>query len=186
MEAISYFPYICNGKMINRRERSRSLLLFPQMNTDFQIKTIEQKVSDLLVNDPGYFLVDVKINTGNNVKVFVDADQGASIDRLVQYNRALYKQIDGSGLFADNNFSLEVSSPGLEEPLKLHRQYVKNTGRNVEVTEQTGIKREGKLAGVTEDGIVVEEERGKGKKKEIVTHAILFDNIKSTKIQIKF
>jgi len=54
------------------------------------------------------------------------------------------------------------------------------------VTEQTGIKREGKLAGVTEDGIVVEEERGKGKKKEIVTHAILFDNIKSTKIQIKF
>jgi ribosome maturation factor RimP len=172
--------------MINRRERSRSLLLFPQMNTELQIKTIEEKILEILGDDPGYFLVDVKINTGNNVKVFVDADQGASIDRLVQYNRVLYKQLDGSGLFSDNNFSLEVSSPGLDEPLKLHRQYVKNTGRNVEVIEQNGIKREGKLAGVTEDGIVVEEEKGKGKKKEVVTHAILFDNIKSTKIQIKF
>jgi ribosome maturation factor RimP len=156
------------------------------MNADLQIKTIEQKIVDLLANEPGYFLVEVKINTGNNVKVFVDADQGASIDRLVQYNRALYKQIDGSGLFADNNFSLEVSSPGLDEPLRLHRQYVKNMGRPVEVIEQSGIKREGRLAGVTVDGIVVEEEKGKGKKKEIVTHAILFDNIKSTKIQIKF
>jgi len=186
LEAISYFPYLCSGKMINRRERSRSLLLFPQMNADSQIKTIEEKISDLLVNDPGYFLVDIKINTGNNVKIFVDADHGASIDKLVQYNRALYKQIDGSGLFSDNNFSLEVSSPGLEEPLKLHRQYVKNTGRDVEVIENSGTKREGKLAGVTEEGIVVVEEKGKGKKKEIVTHAILFDNIKSTKIQIKF
>lgn len=186
MEAISYFPYLCIGKMINRRERSRSLLLFPQMNADLQIKTIEQKILDLLVNDPGYFLVDIKINAGNNVKIFVDADQGASIDKLVQYNRTLYKQLDGSGLFADNNFSLEVSSPGLDEPLKLHRQYVKNTGRNVEVIEQSGMRREGKLTGVTDDGIVVEEEKGKGKKKEIVAHAILFDNIKSAKIQIKF
>jgi ribosome maturation factor RimP len=156
------------------------------MNTDIQTKAIEQIISDLLANDPGYFLVDIKINTGNNVKVFIDADQGASIDKLVQYNRTLYKQIDGSGLFPDNNFSLEVSSPGLEEPLKLYRQYVKNTGRNVEVIEQSGIRLEGKLAAVSVDGIVVEEEKGKGKKKEMVTHTILFDNIKSTKIQIKF
>ncbi|MEJ0104215.1 MAG: ribosome maturation factor [Bacteroidota bacterium] len=156
------------------------------MSTDTQIRTIEQKVLDILADDPVYFLVEIKINAGNNIKVFIDADQGASIDRLVQYNRALYKQIDGTGLFPDNNFSLEISSPGLDEPLKLHRQYIKNTGRNIEVTNQEGIKTEGKLLSVAEDGIVVEEERGKGKKKEIIAHSILFDNIKSTKIQIKF
>lgn len=186
MEAISYFPYICSGKKINGRERSRSLLLFPQMSTDSQIRTIEQKVSDLLVSDPGYFLVEVKINAGNNVKVFVDADQGASIDKLVQYNRSLYKQIDGSGLFPDNNFSLEISSPGLDEPLKMYRQYLKNKGRLIEVIEQDGARKEGKLLEVTDMGIVLEEEKGKGKKKEIMAHSILFDHIKSTKIQIKF
>lgn len=186
MEAISYFPYICSGKMINGRERSRSLLLFPQMSTDSQIQFIEGRLSDLLAGESGYFLVEIKINSGNNVKVFVDADQGASIDKLVQYNRALYKQIEGAGLFPDNNFSLEVSSPGLDEPLKMHRQYIKNKGRFLEVTEQDGTRREGKLLDITDMGIVLEEEKGKGRKKEVMTHSILFNHIKSARIQIKF
>ncbi|MGC4035429.1 MAG: ribosome maturation factor [Chitinophagaceae bacterium] len=173
-------------KMSNRRERSRSLLLFPQMSIDTQINFIEQRVSELLADAPGYFLVETKINAGSNIKVFIDADNGASIDKLVQLNRALYKQIDGTGLFPDNNFSLEVSSPGIDEPLKLHRQYVKNKGRNIEIIEADGSRKEGKLLEVTEDGIVLEEEKGKGKKKEILTHSILFNNIKSAKIQIKF
>jgi len=186
LEAISYFPYLCSGNQTNRRERNRSLLLLSRMSTDSQIRTIEQKVLDMLAEDPGYFLVEIKINAGNNVKVFIDADHGASIDKLVRYNRTLYKQIEESILFPDNNFSLEVSSPGLDEPLKLHRQYIKNTGRNIEVTDLSGIKTEGKLLSVAENGIVIEEEKGKGKKKEIIEHPILFDNIKSTKIQIKF
>jgi ribosome maturation factor RimP len=81
---------------------------------------------------------------------------------------------------------LEVSSPGLDEPLKLRRQYLKNIGRGVEVTRIDGEKNEGKLLQVGETEIVVEEEKGKGKKKELVQHTIPFDNIKSTKIQIKF
>lgn len=156
------------------------------MSTDSQIQFIDEKVSDLLADEPGYFLVEIKINAGNNVKIFIDADQGASIDKLVHYNRALYKQIDGTGIFPDNNFSLEVSSPGLDEPLKMHRQYIKNKGRFLEVTELDGARKEGKLFDVTDMGIVLEEEKGKGRKKEIVTHSILFDHIKSTKIQIKF
>jgi ribosome maturation factor RimP len=47
-------------------------------------------------------------------------------------------------------------------------------------------KKEGKLLDTTEDGIIVEMETGKGKKKEIVQETILFNDIKSTKIQIKF
>jgi ribosome maturation factor RimP len=186
LEAISYLLYICSGNQTNRRERNRSLLLLSRMSTEIQSRTIEQNVMDLLAEDPGYFLVEIKINAGNNVKVFIDADPGASIDRLVQYNRRLYKKIEESGLFPDNNFSLEVSSPGLDEPLKLYRQYVKNKGRNIEVTDQNGLKTEGKMVEVAETGITVEEEKGKGKKREIIEHSILFENIKSTKIQIKF
>ncbi len=169
-----------------RRERSRSLLLFSGMNIELPITTIEQKVQELLATEPGYFLVEVKINAGNSIKVFIDADQGASIDKLVPYNRKLYKWIEENGLFPGNNFSLEISSPGLEEPLKLHRQYVKNIGRPVEVTMTDEIKLEGKLAGVEDAGIIVEEEKGKGKKKEIVRHTIPFDSIKTITVQIKF
>jgi ribosome maturation factor RimP len=186
LEAISNLPYLRNGNQTNRRERNRSLLLLSRMSTESQITTIEQKVLEMLANDPGYFLVEIKINGGNNIKAFIDADHGASIDRLVQYNRTLYKQIEGSGLFPDDLFSLEISSPGLDEPLKLRRQYVKNTGRNVEVIDKNESMIEGKLLSVTDTGIVVQEEKGKNKKKEIIEHSISFDNIKSTKIQIKF
>jgi ribosome maturation factor RimP len=156
------------------------------MNIEDQIRAMKQRVETLIRDEPGVFLVDIRIKPTNNVKVFVDADAGISIEKLVQYNRSLYKDIEESGFFPDGNFSLEVSSPGLDEPLKLHRQYFKNIGRNIEVVHNDGVKTEGKLLGITETEITVEEEKGKGKKKEWVTHAISFDNIKTTKIQIKF
>ena len=156
------------------------------MNIDSQIQAIEQKVMALIDPDPENFLVEVKIGPGNNIKVFVDADRGISIDRLAQYNRSLYRQIEESGLFPNNDFSLEISSPGLDEPLKLRRQYLKNIGRHVEVILKSGIKKEGKLIAAVEEGIMIEEEKGNKKKKEIVQHSLAYDDIKTTKIQIKF
>ena len=82
--------------------------------------------------------------------------------------------------------SLEVSSPGLDEPLKLKRQYIKNTGRNVEVILHDGSKVEGKLLAVNDADIQVEEVKGKNKKRETLQHTIRIDNIKTTKIQIQF
>ncbi len=156
------------------------------MNIDLQIQAIEQKVKTLISPDPENFLVDIKIRPGNNIKVFIDADHGVSIDKLAKYNRSLYRQIEESGLFANDDFSLEISSPGLDEPLKLHRQYVKNIGRDVEVILKDGIKREGKLMNATNDEIVIEEERGSKKKKEMVRYSISYNDIKTTKIKIKF
>lgn len=164
----------------------RSLLLFLPMNEEQQIQALQYKIGNLISAEPGVFLVEVKIRPTNNIKVFLDGDQGISIDKLVQYNRNLYKQIEESNMFPNGDFSLEVSSPGLDEPLKLHRQYLKNIGRYVEVTEKDGNKKEGKLLSATEAEIIIEEERGKNKKKELLQHNISFENIKSTKIQIKF
>lgn len=156
------------------------------MNSESQIKALEQKVEALISPEPGFFLVDLRIKPTNNIKVFIDADQGISIDKLVQLNRKLYKDIEESNFFPNGDFSLEVSSPGLDEPLKMVRQYRKNIGRDVEVVQQDGVKIEGKLLEVTEDGILIESETGKNKKKQVVQHTILFDHIKTTKIQIKF
>jgi ribosome maturation factor RimP len=156
------------------------------MQSEEQIRIIEEKVNSLLANHPSHFLVEVRIKPTNNVKVFIDADEGVILSDLIDYNRKLYKQLEEGGMFPDGNFSLEVSSPGLDEPLKLFRQYKKNVGRFVDVNLVDGSKKEGKLIGATEDGVVIETETGKGKKKETKQESILFDQIKNTKIQVKF
>jgi len=156
------------------------------MEKEHQMRVIEQKVEALLEGHPAHFLVEVRIKPTNNIKIFIDSDEGVQLSDLIQYNRKLYKDLEESGLFPADDFSLEVSSPGLDEPLKLHRQYKKNAGRYLEVSLNDGSKKEGKLIEATEDGIVIEFEEGKGKKKETKQESILFDQIKSTKIQIKF
>jgi ribosome maturation factor RimP len=155
------------------------------MNSENQVIAVEKKLSELLTELPGYFLVEVSVKPTNNVKVFVDADQGAAIDQLSRINRALYKWVE-ENLFPNGDFSIEVSSPGLEEPLKLDRQYLKNVGRMVEIVLKNGLKKEGKLISVSENEIVIEEETGKGKKKEVIQHIILKEEIKTTKVQVKF
>jgi len=143
-------------------------------------------VVGLLADQPQYFLVDLKIKPTNNIKLFLDGDQGITIEKCISINRALYKQLEESGLFPNDDFSLEVSSPGLEEPLKLHRQYLKNKGRLVEILLKDGRKIEGKLLEVNETDLVLEETKGKNKKKEILQHQFLLNDIKSTKLQIVF
>jgi ribosome maturation factor RimP len=150
------------------------------------IKVVESLVQALLANDSGYFLVEVRVKPTNNLKIFIDGDQGISIEKCVQINRALYKKLEELGLFPNGDFSLEVSSPGLDEPLKLLRQYKKNIGRQVELILQDGSKIDGRLMEVSEDGIIIEETKGKNKKKEVINHTFLFDNIKTTKIQVVF
>jgi len=155
------------------------------MNNENQVSVIAGKLNELLIEYPGYFLVDISIKPTNNIKVFVDADQGAAIDQLSKINRALYKWVEET-IFPNGDFSIEVSSPGLDEPLKMDRQYMKNVGRFLEVLLKTGIRKEGKLISASENEIVLEEEKGHGKRKELIQHKILKEEIKTTKIQIKF
>ena len=156
------------------------------MTTEEQIKAIEERVKGLLEAHPAHFLVEIRIKPTNNIKLFIDGDEGIALSDLIDYNRKLYKQLEESSLYPDGDFSLEVSSPGLDEPLKLFRQYKKNLGRYLDITLLDGSKKEGKLLEAGEDGIVIEIETGKGKKKEIRQETVLFDQIKNTKIQIKF
>ena len=168
-----------------KRERKRSLLLFTMQNETL-IHTLEEKVQELLGDHPEHFLVEVRIKPTNNVKVFIDGDKGIVLSELIAYNRKLHKTLEESPLFPDGDFSLEVSSPGLDQPLKQRRQYKKNVGRYVDVLLLDSTMKEGKLLEVTDDGITIETETGKGKKKEIKQETVLFTDIKTTKIQVKF
>ena len=156
------------------------------MEREAQVKAIEGLTEALLAEDPAYFLVGVSVKPVNNVKVYIDSDTGVVIDRCVRYNRALYRRIVEADIYPDGAFSLEVSSPGVEEPLRLHRQYVKNAGRHVQVTRVDGTVLEGLMKEVDGEGILLVSESGKGRKKEVAEHRIPFSEIGSTRVQVVF
>ena len=145
---------------------------------------VKEILESLLTDD--IFLVDMKVKPTNNIKIYLDADSGLGIEKCIKINRALYKQIEELALYPDGDFSLEVSSPGVDEPLKLIRQYKKNIGRNVEVLLNEGTKKEGKLISVSDEGLTIEYTEGKGKKVVVHQPEIPFTTIKQTKVLIKF
>jgi len=156
------------------------------MSPDSVLNTIEKLVNEVLSQEKEYFLVEVKIKPTNNIKVYLDGDNGISIEKCVQFNRSLYKKISAADLFPAGDFSLEVSSPGVDKPLRSKRQYLKNMGRNVQVLFNDGSEKTGKLTEVTDADIIIEESVGKGKKAEVQQVVIPFSNIKTTTVQIQF
>lgn len=160
------------------------------------IEIVENLVNGILEEMPGYFLVQVRIKPTNNIKVFLDGDSGITIDTCIKINRRLYTLVEEKNIFPDGDFSLEVSSPGVGEPLLMLRQYKKNIGRYVKVESLPGVSLaegseqvpvlEGELKAVNDEGIELETITGKGKKTQVKQYNILFSNIKSTSVQIKF
>jgi len=171
------------------REENEGNRVFPSsfednMSTETQIDTIEKLLQPLLTDD--IFLVEIKVKPTHNFKIYLDADGGLGIEKCIRINRALYKAMEEKGMYPDGDFSLEVSSPGLTEPLKLYRQYVKNVGRDVEVTLKDETKKAGTLLAVQENELTLQQKEGKGKKETITEVLIPFSEIKATVIQIKF
>ena len=154
------------------------------MSTDTAIETVENLIQPLLQED--VFLVYIKIKPTNNFKIYIDADGGLPLEKCIKINRALYKQMEEMGLYPDGDFSLEVSSPGIDEPLKLIRQYIKNVGRFIEVVKLDDTRLEGKLLEANEEKISIEIIEGKGKKMTINQLEVSISDIKQTKVQVKF
>ena len=140
-----------------------------------------------LLGTPG-FLVDVTVSDGSNIRVLVDHDDNTSIEFCMALSRHIESSLDREV----QDFSLDVSSPGLDQPLKLHRQYVKNVGREVAVMPVQGAKLEGVLHAVEEDHFVVqtrEKRRIEGRKaKEWVeeNHELRYPDVHWTKVIISF
>jgi ribosome maturation factor RimP len=130
------------------------------------------------------FVVNIKIKPINNIKIFIDADNGLPISKSAEVNRKLYKLIEAEQMFSDGDFSLEVSSPGVDEPLVSDRQYIKNIGRTILVTPVEGDEVMGVLKDVKDDVLMVDVKQGK--KKEIVQVEIPKSTIKKIVVQIIF
>ena len=151
---------------------------------------IEQKVSELvaqkIADRPDLFLVDVKMHPNGKLIVLLDGDNGVGIADCVAVSRHVGYHLEEENVI-EHAYNLEVSSPGIDAPLKLKRQYEKNIGRNLSIKQADSLKREGTLLQVAEDGIVIEEKiKEKGKKAELVESHIPFEQITETKVLISF
>ena len=137
--------------------------------------------------DPNQFLVDVIVKGHKGPKkvlIIIDSDKGVTIDDCAILSREISKAFDDLQLFEDS-YMLEVSTPGLDQPLRLARQYYKNIGRRIKVvTHQQAV--EGKLVEVGEDKIKLEQEIGAGKHKETKIIELSFLEIDKTFVLVSF
>ncbi len=149
--------------------------------------TPEEKIDSLLqplLEGSDMFVTSIRIKPTNNIKVFLDADSGLNISKSAAVNRKLYHAIEEAGLYPDGDFSLEVSSPGVDEPLHGIRQYKKNIGRTLEVTPLEGEPITGILKEVGEESITIAI---KGTKKAPpMEKEILLSTVKTAIVQITF
>lgn len=153
------------------------------MSTSDIQQSIEQYLSEIL-QETDVFLLKLDINSKNDIKVYLDADSGLGINTISQINRKLYKKIEETQIIPENDFSIEVGSLGVDEPLMLKRQYYKHIGRQLEVTTDDAVI-EGTLKDVQDDVISIEQIIDKKKKQtEIIT--INFNHIKKAIVLISF
>ncbi|WNJ16069.1 ribosome maturation factor RimP [Pontibacter sp. G13] len=133
---------------------------------------MEDAVRDMLLQIieeefPDVFLVSIRFYQAKQhvLDIKVDTDAGISMSECAKISRKLGRQMEEEEMI-NIPFRLEVSSPGIGSPLVLHRQYVKNIGRHLQVTLLDGAVHKGKLIAVEEDHMVLEPILSKSKSKK--------------------
>ncbi|HEY4327076.1 MAG TPA: ribosome assembly cofactor RimP [Mucilaginibacter sp.] len=149
-------------------------------------KRVRELVEEKIKDKPNLFIVDIKMHSNGKLIILIDGDKGVGIDDCVAISRHVGFHLEEENTI-ETAYNLEVSSPGIDTPLTSTRQYLKNIGRNLMINMVNGTKREGKLTGITEDAVMIEEKKQeKGKKAEIVESIIPIDQITETKVLISF
>lgn len=149
---------------------------------------VQELVDQYLATREDLFLIELKISADSNITVIIDGDQSVSLQDCLDVSRAVEFQLDRE----EHDFSLQVMSPGLSEPLKLPRQFAKNVGRELDVLLNDDTKIQGELKIVGVDSITLELKYrrpklvGKGKEDVIEDRIIPLTEIKKALVVIKF
>ncbi|MCD6659780.1 MAG: ribosome assembly cofactor RimP [Lentimicrobium sp.] len=128
------------------------------------------------------FVVEIKVKAGNRITVLLDSDTSISIDDCIAVTRHIESVFDRE----TEDYDLIVSSAGIDQPYKLLRQYIKNVGREVEVTLKDGSIFTGKLTSADAEKISVYRKTKVKKVETEETREIPFAEIKQTKEVISF
>ena len=151
-------------------------------------KKIEELLNNFLEERKDLFLIDLKFSAGDDITVILDGDNGVSLQDCLDASRAIEFNMDRD----EHDFSMEVMSAGLSEPLKSPRQYRKNIGRSLELLMNDASEIEGELFKVEEDSITLvlkyrkPKDIGKGKMDVVEEREIPYSDIKKALVAIKF
>jgi ribosome maturation factor RimP len=154
---------------------------------------IQQLLEEKYTTDEDFadcFTVEVELKPASKLYVFIDSDSAMDFEKCRKISRYLEGHIDTNGWLGEK-YLLEVSSPGITRPLKFLRQYLKNAGRNVEVTLLDKTKQTGTLKHADEHQVVLAQtitERDEKKKKitKDIELSIPFDQIEKTIVKLAF
>ncbi|KAF0237914.1 MAG: ribosome maturation factor [Prolixibacteraceae bacterium] len=152
------------------------------IDSDLVKKLVKEKLDDKM------FLVEVAVNERNVINIFVDSYDGLTIEQCINISRHVEYSLNRD----EEDFELQVSSPGLSAKFKVKEQYKKYVGRLVEVVTNADIKLEGIILSATEDGITLETSTRElldgHKKKQLVVkqQQLKYNEIKSAKAIISF
>lgn len=151
----------------------------------------KSRIEDIIgsyIQDTDIFLVDIKVNTGNIIQVFLDKPTGITLNECSEISNYVISRLNKD----IEDFELEISSPGLGTPFKVLKQYQKNINKEIDVVLTNGVKVKGLLKSVSEERIELEETvKQKNviqKKTEYnkVINTYLMKEIKSAKLIVNF
>ena len=153
------------------------------------IQLVEEKIADR----PDLFIVSVEmLPVSGTLTILVDGDAGIAIEDCAGISRYVGFKLEEESVL-EQAYNLQVSSPGIDTPLKFKRQYEKNINRSLSIKTDENTIREGKLLEVADDGILILEDvkppkiaGEKSKKVIIIESFISFDEITEAKVVISF
>ncbi|GHA24172.1 ribosome maturation factor RimP [Salinimicrobium marinum] len=148
---------------------------------------VENLLEEAFEENNSLFLIELKVDNNNHISVIIDGDEGVAVSDCIAVSRKIEHNLDRE----EEDFSLEVASAGVSQPLTLPRQYKKNIGRKLAVTTSKE-KIEGELVSVEDEAITLKwktrEPKPVGKGKVTVTkEAVLpIEEIDEAKVIITF
>ena len=140
---------------ITEKGRDFPLPYFFNMPTTKIREALERIIEEV---DPSVFIVGIDLKKGrrNILSVKIDTDEGITLGTCTRISRKLNRWVDEVQPFGDRSLLVEVSSPGVGYPLKLARQYPRNVGRVLEISDSTGEQTRGLLLAVSEEEIQID------------------------------
>ncbi|MEU5365237.1 ribosome maturation factor RimP [Streptomyces sp. NPDC005925] len=140
-----------------------------------------------LVSSQGLDLEEVAVDSVGRkrvLRVVVDSDTGADLDRIADVSRALSAKLDETDAMGEGEYTLEVGTPGAERALTEHRHYVRAADRLVKFQFHDGGELVARILDVDDDGLDVEVPGVKGRR--ATTRRLAFADVDRARVQVEF
>ncbi len=153
------------------------------MNKDIVTKLVNEAIEE----NSALFLITLNFLSDNTIKVIVDGDTGVILSECIRISRHVEHNLDRE----EEDFSLEVTSPNITDPIVNNRQFNKNINRTLKVKAESG-SFEGELIDISDNGITLQwkvrepKPIGKGKVTVVKEQQINYKEIEQAKVKIVF